>query len=96
MTDKIKFRPIETAPRDGTNVLLKDTMGEMVSAWYCPATQIPCHEAFSGYEDDGGCWVCCDDMFTAPVEEYRDPDTGKMTYWDGNWVGWLPLDAFEL
>jgi hypothetical protein len=44
----MNWKPMDTAPEDGTEILLKTHIG-IVSAWYCN-------------EDDE--WVCYDDMFT--------------------------------
>lgn len=52
------WNPMSTAPKDGTEILLKTHVG-IVSAWF--AQKDPTNEA----NDDGLYdWVCYDDMFT--------------------------------
>ena len=51
------WRPPETAPKDGTEILLRLPEG-LVSAWFCD--EPPTNDA-----KDDGCydWICFDDMF---------------------------------
>ncbi len=49
------WQPIETAPKDGTEILILTRLGA-VSAWFCDE---PCTDVDNGAYD----WVCYDDAF---------------------------------
>lgn len=78
-----EWRSMESAPRDGTEVLLRTNIG-VVSAWFQPSEK---HETVNGPEWDGAMWVCYDDAFQIEVEE---PPSG---YIDAGVLGWQPLPA---
>lgn len=76
-----KWRPMWSAPRDGSPILLLTNTG-MVSAWYQPGwwdEVTPLHER----EYNGAQWICYDDAFQIEVEE---TPTG---YIDGSAIGWM-------
>jgi len=60
----MEWLPIETAPRDGSEVLLLTRLG-VVSGWYAPGEWIDTQD---GREYEGPSWVCYDDLFEIPVE----------------------------
>ena len=59
----MKLRPIDTAPKDGTEILLKTHIG-IVSAWTC--IKHPTNKS-----KDDGCydWSCYDDMFQLELDD---------------------------
>lgn len=79
------WRPMKTAPRDRTEVLLCMREG-IVSAWFEPPAIV--HSYFDGDEQVGSEWVCFDDKFTEIVEWF-----GKNDYGDGaaGILGWMPM-----
>ena len=54
---KRMWSPMNTAPKDGTEILLKTHVG-IVSAWFC--NEPPTNEAGDNGAYD---WICYDDMF---------------------------------
>ncbi len=51
------WRPIDTIPMDGTEILIKTDVG-IVSAWFCHEEPTNDAEDNSFYD-----WICYDDMF---------------------------------
>lgn len=83
------WRPISTAPRDGTPVWLF-VDGQQTEAWY--ASLEGSHwDGPNGYDDDysGSEWICADATWTIQVEEYIE--NGKIRYFDGKATHWMPL-----
>lgn len=77
--------PMDTAPRDGTDILLCTTQG-IVSAWFDPPVIV--HDYFDGDDTEGCQWVCYDDEFTIQVEWW-----GGDKFCDGSSgiLGWMPI-----
>ena len=73
-----KWRPIETAPRDETPILIYTTCHGVVEAWYHAGSWNQHHES---PEYDGAVWVCADDAFQIEVEETTPPCDGTATHW---------------
>lgn len=80
-----EWRDMESAPRDGTEIILLTTTG-VVSAWFDPPRIV--HDYFDGDDTEGCQWVCYDDKFTEIVEWFGENDYG-----DGSAGirGWMPL-----
>ena len=83
------WRPISTAPRDGTSIWLFIN-GQQTEAWYAAGTGHS-WDSPNGYDDNfsGSCWVCADDEWQIDVEEYLE--NGKIKYSDGPATHWMPL-----
>ena len=76
MTD---WQPIETAPRNGTSVLLFTKCHGVAEAWFHQGEWQNHHEY--GAEYTGSSWVCCDDAFSIEVEETDPMHHGTATHW---------------
>lgn len=81
-----KWRKIETAPKDGTSILLFTTCHGMVEAWFAPGEWTEHHE--HGREYSGPVWVCADDAFQIEVEE-MGPSPSDLHH--GTATHWMPL-----
>ena len=79
-----QWQPIETAPKDGTEVLLFTTCHGACQAWFFEGSWSE-GTSDSPREYDGDCWVCCDDAFQIEVEIYNDhpecTNHGTATHW---------------
>lgn len=62
------WQPIETAPQDGTSVLLLTTCHGICEAWFAKGEWSD-DTPISPTEYFGAAWVCCDDAFQIEVEE---------------------------
>lgn len=73
----MKWQPIKTAIRDEkTPILIRTKPYGVCEAWF-----------FKGDDEDGPCWVCCDDTFQIEVEY------SEHGYYDGQATHWMPLPA---
>lgn len=81
------WQPIETAPKDGTSVLLFTTCHGVCEAWFAKGEWSD-DTPISPAEYSGESWVCCDDAFSLEVE--LGPDG-----WEhhGTATHWMPLPA---
>ena len=79
------WQPIETAPKDGTSVLLFTTCHGVCEAWFAKGEWSD-DTPISPAEYSGEFWVCCDDAFSLEVE--LGPDG-----WEhhGTATHWMPL-----
>ena len=84
MTDG--WQPIETAPRDGTSVLLFTACHGITQAWFSAGEWEEHYEY--GPQYNGPVWVCADDAFQIEVEE-MGPDVDDMHH--GTATHWQPL-----
>ena len=82
-----KWQPIETAPRDGTEILILTPLG-VSQAWFSQGVWEDHHEY--GPEYTGSLWVCLDDNVSFEVEEYKD-ESGKAAFCDDPIEHWMPL-----
>lgn len=83
------WQPMETAPRDGTTILLKTAQG-VVDAWWCPPEVV--HHYFEGDDVEGCLWVCYDDAFEIQVE-WANVEGEDCPFWDSSSgiLGWMPI-----
>lgn len=89
---EITWKPMKTAPRNETNVLLLTTTYGVVEAYYAPLCT---YETMDGPDADGAVWVCADDQFQIEVEEFSD-DNLDIHYHDGEAIGWLPRNILPI
>jgi hypothetical protein len=76
------MRPITTAPRDETMILVYHKTHGWVSAYYAPSRQYEHHELGTQYE--GAAWIIGDDILQEEVEEANGE------YYDGQITHWMP------
>lgn len=79
----IDWKPIETAPLDGTVVILHTTCHGVCEAWFSEGSWSD-DTPISPAEYDGDVWVCCDDEFSIEVELHHDSKRnchGTATHW---------------
>jgi hypothetical protein len=86
------WEAMETAPRDGTPILLFTASYGIVEAWFHPGEW---DNNWEIREYSGPDWICADDKFQITVEEYRD-ENGVLQYHDGEALAWRPLLAVPM
>lgn len=74
------FLPMESAPLDGTEILLLTKIG-IVSAWFAKGEWTEHFE--TGREYTGAQWICYDDAFQIEVEETEHGNFSEA-------IGWMP------
>lgn len=79
----MEWQPIETAPRDGSSILLL-AHGMVIEAWYSPGSWSE-DTPISPAEYSGAVWVAFDDAVQFEIEEGAGPDGcdlhGPVTHW---------------
>lgn len=87
MTDD--WQPMDTAPRDGTEVLLYDSINGCLQGWFAQGEWSD-DTPVSPREYSGAVWVIGDDLFQFEVEEFpHEAPCGP--YGDGTLTHWRPL-----
>jgi hypothetical protein len=81
-----KWKTIDSAPRDGTPILLFTTNYGVVEAWFFQGEWSE-DTHISPAEYTGSSWVCADDQFHIEVEE------SPFGFHDGTATHWMPLPA---
>ena len=84
----MEWQPIETAPKDGSNILLL-AYGMAIEAWYSPGEWSD-DTPVSPAEYSGAAWVAFDDAVQFEVEEGAGPDCSDF---HGPVTHWMPLPA---
>lgn len=79
------WRPIDTAPVDGSDILLFTTCHGQVEARFAPGRW---SHTLEGDEYDGPVWVCADDAFQIEIEEIPPKHGG---WHHGTATHWKPL-----
>lgn len=72
------WQPMETAPKDGTIILLRTKQG-VISAAFFPGEWTDHYE--NGREYSGPVWSCYDDAITLEVEETTEGDFSEALNW---------------
>jgi len=86
-------QPIETAPRDGSNILILTTYHGMVEAHFAPGEWTEHQE---GREYSGAVWVCGDDAWQIEIEEFGEEGRKHgQEFHDGTATHWRPLPTAE-
>jgi hypothetical protein len=78
----MSWQPIDTAPKDGSEILILTTVGA-TQARFAPGEW---HDYPEGREYSGPAWVCCDDQWNIEIE-----DCGKDGMHHGMATHWMPL-----
>lgn len=78
------LKPMSTAPRDGTEVILLTRYG-IVSAHFCPGEMTT---TMDGDEYEGPVWSCYDDAIQIEVEEFVN-EIGHLEWHDEGCIGWF-------
>ena len=81
------WKPIETAPLDGSSVLLFTTCHGVCEAWF-ERGKWSDDTPISPAEYYGDAWVCCDDEFQVEVEMHSYENGGNH---HGSATHWMPL-----
>jgi hypothetical protein len=79
----MEWKPIETVPRDGSQVLLFTKTHGVTEARFSAGEWSEHHEY--GRQYDGPVWVCGDDAWQIEVEE------GPDGFHDGEATHWMPV-----
>lgn len=80
-----EWQPIETAPRDGSHILIHTRNHGAVEAWFSPGEWSDNYEC--GREYNGPVWVCGDDAWQVEIEEVPEG------FHDSEATHWRPLPA---
>lgn len=84
-TRRAAWKTMDSAPRDGTSILLLTTSG-IIEGWFSQGEWSNHHEF--GREYSGSAWVCHDDAVQIEVEEYPD-DCPEGLYGDQPALFWM-------
>jgi hypothetical protein len=79
-----EWKPIETAPRDGSEILILTSAGATQARFAAGEW----HNYLEGREYDGPVWVCCDDQWQIEIE-----DCGIHGMNHGTATHWMPLPS---
>lgn len=81
------MQPIETAPRDETEILAYHKIHGWMQARFCPGEWHEHHEY--GRQYDGPVWLFGDDILQEEVEE--EINEKSIIFHDGQVTHWMPL-----
>jgi len=87
----MEWKPIDTAPRDGSEILVWHNVHGPIKAWFAPGEYSEETPITPG-EYSGAVWVLGDDLAQEEVEEYPEDAPAELGgYGDGRITHWCIL-----